>query len=328
CTAAQSLRSSDDDPVYVLFLTDGNPTDGILDTSVLVGLLRKSWAAGVRILCAGVGKDYNPTLLRALAEESGGHFSHIESEGQFATAMGDLLGAAVSVQHASVQVQVIPGDGFSITKDFASHQVNEVFGRGHLVRMPDVFAESRSGVGFELKLGTLGSQPPSDPVKVCSIEIRGVDVTTGDSWAITKEVTVLVKASGTAKAEWNTAAFDVLLRIMAQVASKRALALADTGDFAGAVACADQALRFADFCNMYCGVDIGDAKEMLRSVRETVSDPMNFRRDRHERSATTMWFGGTGSAGDGQSTTQSRMTQSFKLSPKQLDAPKKEGSSE
>lgn len=309
CEAAQALCSGDDDPVYVLFLTDGNPTVGIMETSTLVGLLQKPWAKGVRLLCAGVGRDYNPGLLQALAEESGGHFCHIESEGQFAAAMGDLLGAAASVQHTSIQVHVTPASGFVITQDFTPREVHEEPNGCHMAHLPDVYAESRNAVGFELKAGVRDPLPP-DPVLVCTVEIKGVEVATGESWTVSEKVEATIKAPGTATAPYNSKAYAMLMRIVAQTAAKQALACAEAGAFGMAVGRIDQAIRFAEYCRPFC--DVEEALQLLREIRETVSRPENFRQERHDRTATTMWFTGRGSAAPGgASQIQQRMTQVF-----------------
>lgn len=309
CAAARALSSGCNDPVYVLFLTDGNPTDGITKTSTLVDLLKQPWANKVRLLCAGVGYDYNPDLLRALAEESGGHFCHIQSEGQFANAMGDLLGAAASIQHTSINVRVTPASGFAITQNFSSRPC-EIEGNHLNIQLPDVYAESKNAVGFELGTNVRDSLP-SCPVSVCTVRISGVEVATGESWEVAEEVKVSIKASGTATAAYNSKAYDVLLRIVAQTAAKQALVYAESLSFNLAVGRVDQAIRFVEFCRPFCNVD--QALELLNGVRNTVSNPDNFRQQRHDRTATTMWFSGTGSsAPGGASKTQKHITQALK----------------
>ncbi len=77
----EAVRSLSKDPRphrarYILFLTDGRPTAGVVDGSEIVKNIRKS-LKGIRIFVFGVGYDVNTRLLDRLAEMSDGSVQYI-----------------------------------------------------------------------------------------------------------------------------------------------------------------------------------------------------------------------------------------------------------
>ncbi|MHA2611991.1 MAG: VIT domain-containing protein [bacterium JZ-2024 1] len=59
-------------PRYILFLTDGNPTEGIRNWEELVRWVARRNEKSFRLYCFGIGNDVNIPFLDRLAEENGG----------------------------------------------------------------------------------------------------------------------------------------------------------------------------------------------------------------------------------------------------------------
>ncbi|AWS00169.1 VWA domain-containing protein [Metallosphaera hakonensis] len=85
-------------PSYVILLTDGNPTD---DTNTET-YKRVPIPSGVQAISFGLGDDYNETILKTLADRSGGVFYHVND----AMEIPDKLPKAAKTKIAAKNVNV------------------------------------------------------------------------------------------------------------------------------------------------------------------------------------------------------------------------------
>jgi Ca-activated chloride channel family protein len=74
---ALRLRSDDDRPCHVVFLTDGKPTVGERDPKKILDAVREANRSGARLFVFGVGVDVNTFLLDRLAEENRGSRDYV-----------------------------------------------------------------------------------------------------------------------------------------------------------------------------------------------------------------------------------------------------------
>ncbi|MFT7626157.1 MAG: hypothetical protein ACI9WU_005352 [Myxococcota bacterium] len=72
-----ALPLNQGNPRYVVLLTDGIATEGVVDTDAIVEMVRIQNEVGARIVSFGIGDDVNTVLLEKLANETGGDAIYI-----------------------------------------------------------------------------------------------------------------------------------------------------------------------------------------------------------------------------------------------------------
>lgn len=94
-------------PVYVLFLTDGQPTIGETDTDRILAIQGKS-ARKPRVFAFGVGNDVNTRLLDLLAEKNGGTRDYVTETESIEEKVSNLY---AKVSHPAMTDLVLTVDG-------------------------------------------------------------------------------------------------------------------------------------------------------------------------------------------------------------------------
>src|SRR5205823_3187006 len=67
-------------PTYLIFLTDGQPTNGVTDPNRIARAVGDAAAANVRLFAFGVGNDVNAILLDRVARENHGTADYVKPE--------------------------------------------------------------------------------------------------------------------------------------------------------------------------------------------------------------------------------------------------------
>ena len=118
--------SGDERPAYVLFLTDGQPTQGEQDPDRIIAnaLNNRPEDRNVRLFTFGVGYDVNTDLLDVLSQELGGRASYVEPDERVDEVVGDFYSQISTPVLTDVEVEL--GDA----------QVDEMFP----YPLPDLFA--------------------------------------------------------------------------------------------------------------------------------------------------------------------------------------------
>jgi Ca-activated chloride channel family protein len=75
----------------VILLSDGQPTIGITSSPAIVAMSRGYNSDGVGLTTIGVGTDFNPVLMRELAQQADGNFYFVENAGAVKEVFGDEL---------------------------------------------------------------------------------------------------------------------------------------------------------------------------------------------------------------------------------------------
>ena len=88
-------------PTYVLFLTDGLPTEGIIETSEILRRAADAAPENVSLFAFGVGFDVDTTLLDSLAEDHHGTTTYVVP--------GEDVDEAVTGLYAKVSTPVLTG---------------------------------------------------------------------------------------------------------------------------------------------------------------------------------------------------------------------------
>ena len=95
-TAYETLPHNVGNPRYIVMLTDGQPTEGITDTTEIVDMVRLKNEVGARIFSFGIGNDVNTVLLEKLAAETGGDAIYIQPGSNVATAVAQFFEQVVA----------------------------------------------------------------------------------------------------------------------------------------------------------------------------------------------------------------------------------------
>ena len=118
------LQTDPDRSTVVVFLTDGLPTEGIVDEETLLKALAQESPDSARIFPFGVGYDVNTLLLDQLAQEPAGDSAYVEPHAR--------IDENVSAFYARIQSPVLT----NITLDFGDLQTYDVSPSS----LPDLFA--------------------------------------------------------------------------------------------------------------------------------------------------------------------------------------------
>ena len=111
-------------PTYLLFLTDGVPTEGETDIGTIVENVNDEAPGNVRLFPFGVGDDVDTVLLDTLASEHYGATTYVRP--------GDALDSAVAAFYSSVSTPVLT----DVSLQIDGVQVEELYP----LPLPDIFA--------------------------------------------------------------------------------------------------------------------------------------------------------------------------------------------
>lgn len=128
---------SSNNPVMVVFLTDGLPTVGETDTDLITDVIGKANEGRARIFSFGVGYDVNTHLLDRLSMENGGTVEYVRP--------GEDIEVRVSAFFSKLSTPVLSGPSLSIegvgTGDIYPSDLPDIFGGSQVV----VFGRYRDG---------------------------------------------------------------------------------------------------------------------------------------------------------------------------------------
>ncbi len=129
-------------PIVLIFLTDGQPTEGVTDIQQILEDVKAAAPSNVRLFAFGVGDDVNTVLLDTLAQQHRGSTGYVRP--------GERIDEAVSAFYARVGAPVLT----DIALDFGSVIVEDVYPDP----LPDLFAGGQ--------LVVVGRYRGSGPVRI------------------------------------------------------------------------------------------------------------------------------------------------------------------
>jgi Ca-activated chloride channel family protein len=119
--------SSRERPTYVIFLTDGLPTEGVVDSQQILDNLQTSAPDNLRLFAFGVGYDVDTYLLDSLARAHHGSSSYVLP--------GERLDETLSAFYAKVSTPVLT----DLALDFGDLSTYDIYPNP----LPDLFADSQ-----------------------------------------------------------------------------------------------------------------------------------------------------------------------------------------
>ena len=193
-------------PTYVLFLTDGLPTEGEVDVPAILNNIRQAAPDNVRLFAFGVGDDVDTILLDTLVQDHHGASSYVRP--------GERLDEVVSAFYARVSTPLLT----DVTLQVEGVTVEEVYPQP----LPDIFAGTqlvvvgtyRTGGPAKLILsGQVNGQPQTYVYEDRSFRTEGGDEFLPRLWATRKIGYLLnqIRLSGE-NPEWVQAIVDLSVR--------------------------------------------------------------------------------------------------------------------
>lgn len=181
------LEPGDENPAYILFLTDGLPSRGLVETNRILGSVLANRPAGrsLRLFPFGVGFDVNTDLLDQLSQEMGGRSSYVTPD--------ERIDEEVSQFYARVSTPVL----VNIALDFGDLTVYDTLP----FPMPDLFAGEqlvlvgRYPQGGETRLtlsGTANGQAQTFAYPDLKLTERGGEPFVARLWA-TRKIGILLQ---------------------------------------------------------------------------------------------------------------------------------------
>ena len=124
-------------PTYLIFLTDGLPTEGETDSQQIVDTLAKAAPKSLRLFSFGVGVDVDTFLLDSLAQEHHGKSIYVQP--------GERLDERLSEFYAGIQTPLLT----DLELDFAGVEVYDLYPSP----LPDLFKGSQIVVAGRYRNG-------------------------------------------------------------------------------------------------------------------------------------------------------------------------------
>jgi len=114
-------------PAYLIFLTDGLPTEGVTDSNQILSNFAASAPANLRLFAFGVGYDVDTFLLDSLAQENHGDSTYVLP--------GEALDETLSAFYAKISTPVLT----DLSLDFGDLAVYDIYPEP----LPDLFLGSQ-----------------------------------------------------------------------------------------------------------------------------------------------------------------------------------------
>jgi Ca-activated chloride channel homolog len=136
----------------VLLLSDGLATAGITDTAQIVQMAERSIREGIGLSTVGVGREFDPSLMRTLAERGAGTFYFAENPAAVNEIFSQELKVVMTPLALDLTLEVTVSAGALLDAAVGAHGWTASGSRGSLA-VPAVFATSRSGAPSQGRRG-------------------------------------------------------------------------------------------------------------------------------------------------------------------------------
>ena len=122
------LRAADivdsERPTYLIFLTDGLPTEGVIESDLILNNFRENASSNIRLYSFGVGYDVDTYLLDSLSSENHGLTTYVQP--------GEQLDEALSTFYETISTPVLT----NLSLDFGDISTFDIYPSP----LPDLFA--------------------------------------------------------------------------------------------------------------------------------------------------------------------------------------------
>ena len=122
-----AAMSDGEHPTYVIFLTDGLPTEGEIDSTKIINNFARNAPEDLRLFAFGVGYDVDTYLLDSLTQEHHGNSTYVKP--------GDRLDEILSAFYSKISTPVLT----NLSLDFGDLDTYDIYP----TPLPDLFAGSQ-----------------------------------------------------------------------------------------------------------------------------------------------------------------------------------------
>ncbi|MFH2039839.1 MAG: VIT domain-containing protein [Chloroflexota bacterium] len=122
-----AAMSNGEHPTYIIFLTDGLPTEGEIDSTKIINNFSRSAPEDLRLFAFGVGYDVDTYLLDSLTQEHHGNSTYVKP--------GDRLDEVLSAFYSKISTPVLT----NLSLDFGNLDTYDIYPSP----LPDLFAGSQ-----------------------------------------------------------------------------------------------------------------------------------------------------------------------------------------
>lgn len=135
----------------IFLLSDGVPNIGKC-TPMTIAELVQPWRERMTLWSLGYGPHHQEDILVATSDVGGGRYQFIPQPEMCEFIFAKALGAQGDVVGDAVELRLVPQEGVEIKRVLGKYE--QRYGSGGLVlRLPDVFVQSRRRIAFELAVG-------------------------------------------------------------------------------------------------------------------------------------------------------------------------------
>jgi Ca-activated chloride channel family protein len=222
----------------IILLTDGRANVGVTDPAQLRGLAARAASdAGITTTTIGVGSGYDEELTIAMAEAGLGTSYYMERPDQATGIFEEELLGLLSVCAQNIDVRLRPTDAVETTAVLHSYPATPLPDNTLVLSVGDLYAREPRQVLMEFAIeapvdGAVG-RPDSDPVPVCSVDVRA-DVLTPGGDVEYRELTLPITFTPSGGPVTDPEVRRTWLLLRASAAREEAVRRADAGDLDGA----------------------------------------------------------------------------------------------
>jgi Ca-activated chloride channel family protein len=216
----------------VLLLTDGLPNHGETTIPGLVKLVNQR-PKDMSVSTIGFGTDHDPELMQSMAQAGGGNYYYIENADQINSAFAQELGGLVTcfAQNIKIEATFKP-----CVKDV--DVVNKAWEWAYeddklTVRLPDLFAEESKSILAKITLEKRDQTFPRDTT-IADVKVTFKNLVDKADEAVAEKAKIAFVKPGDESKERDKEIAQQQARLEAAEAQKRAVEMANSGDFVGA----------------------------------------------------------------------------------------------
>ncbi|CUU35091.1 MAG: VWA domain-containing protein [Armatimonadetes bacterium] len=167
---------------HLILLTDGEPTVGIKDFSMIVGVAARAKEFGFHMTALGFGPDYNEELLAGIARRSGGKYYYIDQPQRIPEVFQQELVRLMTVVARNPKLELQLARWVQVRQAFGG----EYKLQGRTVEMQLVDAERGSTLTpvFELEF----PNHPAGIYRIAKVKLTWEDIVTGRVETLTDDV--------------------------------------------------------------------------------------------------------------------------------------------
>ena len=129
--------------------------EGLVDSAALFGLAERHARTGMGLTTIGVGRDFDPELMRGLAEAGAGNFYFLEDPAAMVEVFSQEVDTFLAPIALDVEIETIVGDGYRLGAAYGTNGFTAT-NRGGVIELPVLFLAGRRSASEPITGGRRG----------------------------------------------------------------------------------------------------------------------------------------------------------------------------